>query len=86
MRLPSEPGETVRVRGERVRQDLQADLAVELRVGGLPDLAHAAFAQEGGHVVVPEAGAWTQEHDDVETGQVYRQQRSGPSSGRKISV
>ena len=30
---------------EGVGEDLQGDLAVELRVGGLPDLAHAALAQ-----------------------------------------
>ena len=28
-----------------------------MRVVGLPDLTHAALAKEGGHVVVPEAGA-----------------------------
>jgi hypothetical protein len=33
-----EPGEAVRIIGEGVRQDLQRDLAVELRIGGLPDL------------------------------------------------
>ena len=30
--------------------------AVELGVAGAIDLAHAAFADEGGHVVVPEPG------------------------------
>ena len=30
-------------------------LAVELGVGGLIDLPHAAFADEGGHVVAPYA-------------------------------
>ena len=43
-------------------QDLQRDLAVELGVGGLPDLAHAALTQEGGDVGVPEAGASGQGH------------------------
>ena len=37
-------------------------LTNELRVGGLPDLPHAAFANEGGHVVVPEAGAGAEGH------------------------
>ncbi len=46
-----------------VREDLQGDLTVELLVGGLPDLAHAALAEEGGDVVVPEAGAGTEGHD-----------------------
>ena len=53
--LPREPGEPVRIAGEGVRQDLQRDLAVELRVGGLPDLAHAALAEQGDDVVVAEA-------------------------------
>ena len=47
-------------------QDLQGDLAVELGVGGLPDLAHSAFAEESGHVVVAEAGAGGQGHDQLE--------------------
>ena len=60
MGLPREPGEAVRVRCEGVWEDLQGDLAIELRVGGLPDLAHAALADEGGHVVMAEAGAGTE--------------------------
>ncbi len=42
---------------EGVGEDLQRDLAVELRVGRLPDLAHAALAEQGGDVVVAEASA-----------------------------
>ena len=61
--LPREPGEPVRVSGEGVGEDLQGDLAVELGVGGLPDLSHPAFAEQGGDVVVPEAGAGTEGHD-----------------------
>ena len=38
-------------------EDLERHLAVQLGVGGLPDFAQAAFADEGGHVVVAEAGA-----------------------------
>ena len=48
---------------EDVGEDLQGNLAVELRVGGLPDLSHAALAEEGSHIVAPEAGAGTQGHD-----------------------
>ena len=44
------------------REDLQRDLAVELGVGGLPDLAHPAFPEEGGDVVVAEAGADLERH------------------------
>ncbi len=50
-----EPREAIRISGEGFRQNLQGDLAVELRIGGLIDLPHAAFADEDGHVVVPEA-------------------------------
>ncbi len=57
LRLPREPGEAIWISREGVGQDLQRDLAVELRVGRLPDLAHAAFADLGGHVVVGESGA-----------------------------
>ena len=62
LRLPLEPGEAVRISGEGVGQDLQGDLAVELRVGRLPDLAHAAFPEQGGHVVVAESSADVQGH------------------------
>ncbi len=62
LRLPLEPGEAVRVVGEGVRQELQRDLAVELRVGGLPHLSHAALADEGGNVIMPKAGAGLQRH------------------------
>ena len=37
-------------------------LAAQLGVGGLPDLAHAAFAKEGGDVVVPERGSGREDH------------------------
>ena len=63
LRLPLEPGEAVGISRESVGEDLQGDIAVELRVGGLPDLAHAAFADEGGHVVVAETGADGQGHE-----------------------
>ncbi len=42
-----------------------------LRVGGLPDLAHAALAEEGGHVIVPEASTGRQGHDRS-VGDAYR--------------
>ncbi len=39
-----------------------SDVSVEGGVGRSVDLAHAALADEGGHVVVPEAGADVQGH------------------------
>ena len=38
------------------------DPEVGLRVGGPPDLTHAALANEGGDSVVPEAGTGTEGH------------------------
>ncbi len=37
-------------------------MSVELGVGGLPDLAHATLANEGGHIVVAETGTGAQGH------------------------
>ena len=37
--------------------DSNPDLAIQFRIGGLIHLSHAAFADEGGHVVMAEAGA-----------------------------
>ena len=75
LRLPLEPSEPIRISRESVGQDLQGDLAIQLGVGGLPDLTHAPFAEEGGHVVVPEAGAGAEGHDllSLLTGLVYAQ-------------
>ena len=39
LRFPREPGEPIRIRREGVRESFQGDLAVELGVGRLPDLA-----------------------------------------------
>ncbi len=62
LRLPLEPGQPIRVSREGVGQDLQGDLAVELGVGRLPDLAHAALADEGGDVVMAESRAGRERH------------------------
>ena len=83
----------IRISREGVGEDLQRDLAVELRVGGLPDLAHAALAEEGGHVVVADRSAGTEGHEllSLLTGPFYaepvhgstlrrRSDRSGPGT------
>ena len=57
LRLALEAGEAVGVRGERLRQDLDRDLALELRVGRPVDDAHAALAERGGDLVGAEARA-----------------------------
>ena len=80
LRFPLEPGEAIWIRREGVGQDLQGDLAAQLRVGGLPDLAHAALAEKGGHVVVVEAGAGSEWHDLVEAnGSFYAEAVHGSS-------
>ena len=60
--LPREPGKPIWISDEGVREDLQRDLAVELGVGGLPDLAHAALAEQGCDVVVPKTSAGSEWH------------------------
>ena len=70
-----------RIRREGVGEDLQGDLTVELSVGGLPDLAHPARAEEGGDVVEPEAVTGGQGHGlwCLLTGLVYAQAVNGSS-------
>ncbi len=60
--LSVEPSEAVRIVGERIREDLQCDVAVELRVACTIDLAHPSFANEGGDGVVPKTGTHVQGH------------------------
>ena len=71
LRLPLEPGEPIRVSRRGVGQDLQRDIMAELRIGGLIDLSHPSLADEGGHVVVAEAGADGQSHSWVRTSPFY---------------
>ena len=54
LRFPLEPGQPIGVGSEGVGEDLQRDIAAQLRVGGAIDLAHAALADEGSHVVMPQ--------------------------------
>ena len=57
LRFPLEPGEAIRVSRKGVGEDLQRDVAAQLRVGGAIHLSHGPFTNEGGHVTVPEPGA-----------------------------
>ena len=52
LRLAREPRQAIGVARERVREDLQRDVAIELRVAGAVDLSHAAFADQRGDFVV----------------------------------
>ena len=62
MGLPLEPGEAIRVGGERLGEDLQRHLALELGISRLIDLPHTPLADEGGDVVMAEARADVQGH------------------------
>ncbi len=53
LRLALETGEAVGVGGERLGQDLDRDLALQLRVGRAVDDAHPALAERGGDLVGP---------------------------------
>ena len=60
LRLALEPRQAVGVRRERVRQDLDRDLAAERRVRRPIHLPHAAFADRRGDFVDAEPGAWSE--------------------------
>ena len=54
---------TIRVRGEQLGKDLQRDVAIELRIAGAIDLAHAAFAQRADDLVRSDGLPWRQAHE-----------------------
>ena len=54
LRLALESFEAARIGGEIGGEDLQGDVAVQLRVAGAVDLTHPALADEGGDLVVGE--------------------------------
>ena len=56
LRFSLEPRQTIRIAGKRLGQDLQRLLPIQLCIGGLIDLSHPAFTDEGGDVVVAESG------------------------------
>ena len=57
LRLALEAGQPLRVRREGIRQHLDGDVPLERRVARSLDLAHAAFADQGGDFVGAEARA-----------------------------
>ena len=50
LRLALEAHQAIRIAGERRRQHLDGDVAIELRVAGAIHLAHAARAERAGHL------------------------------------
>ena len=61
--LAREPGQPFGIRREQIGQDLKRDVAVEPRVAGPIDLAHAAFAELVEDPVRTERGSWSETHD-----------------------
>ncbi len=55
--LTLKPCQPLRVSRESFGEDLERHLTLELGIGGLVDLSHAALADEGGDVVMAEPGA-----------------------------
>ena len=80
LRLPLEARKPIRIGRKRFRQDLQRHLPVQFGIGGLADLAHAALADEGGDIVVAEAGA------DVEGYTRFASGKRNPSAVSLLGV
>jgi hypothetical protein len=66
LRLAFEPGEAVGVGREEVRQDLDGDVTVQLRVARLVNLAHAAGPDGRQHFIRAEASAGSKGHADAD--------------------
>ena len=62
LRFALEPGQSLGIAGERGRENLDGDVAAQLRVAGAIHLAHAARAKLRDDVVCAEAGAGTKGH------------------------
>src|SRR5687768_6917894 len=60
--LALEPGQPLRVRGHRCWQHFDGDRPLQVRVGGLVDLAHAASPKRGEDLVRAEASAGGERH------------------------
>src|SRR5262245_35478924 len=58
LRFALEPGDAIGIGGERIGQDLDRDVASELRVARAIDLAHAARTERGHNLIRPERRPW----------------------------
>ena len=58
LRFPLEAREPIGVVRERLGQDLDRDVSIQLRVAGPEDLPHAAFADPGDNFIDTEMGTW----------------------------
>jgi hypothetical protein len=64
--LALEPGEAIGIVNEQVGQNLQGDIAIQLRIAGSVDLTHTAFADQGGDFIRTEARARSQSQENGE--------------------
>ena len=62
LRFAFEAGEPIRIEREQFRQDLQRDVAIQPRIPGTIDLAHASGAEGGEDFIRPETCACGQGH------------------------
>jgi hypothetical protein len=62
-RFPFKPNYVFSASDERLRKDLDGDLAIELGVSRPVDLSHSASPEGGDHLVGPEAPALGQPHE-----------------------
>ena len=66
LRFAMKACEAIRIGGERRRQDLQRDVAIELCIARAIHLAHAAGADGGDDFIRPETSGGTDGHRFVE--------------------
>lgn len=62
LRFALEAREAIGITGKRFRQDLQGDIALQLRIAGAVHLAHAAGAERAGNLEWAESGAARERH------------------------
>ncbi len=60
----AKPREPIGIAGQQVRQHLQRDLAVQFRIAGAVDLAHAAGADGGNNLVWAQPGPGSKRHKE----------------------
>jgi hypothetical protein len=62
LRFAPEARQALQIDRERIGQDLERDVAIELRVARAIDLPHSAAADRGEHVVRAKSGSGLQRH------------------------
>jgi hypothetical protein len=62
MRFPLKPRQAIRIGGEQLGQNLQGDVAIQLRIARAIDLAHPAGTQRSLDFVRTEASSGGQSH------------------------